>query len=67
LDIVKNIIGIDALMMESSVTEDPRNTNVANPTAIPKNNNCFVVYPFSIAIAANKPVQKTIVRGWLSI
>ena len=57
------MVGIEARMSESSETEDPRNTNVANPAAIPKNINCCWVYPFSIALAANKLVQKTMVRG----
>ena len=55
--------GIDALIVEIRVTVDPRNAGVANPAAIPKIMSCFCAYPFSIAFAANKLVQKTIVRG----
>jgi hypothetical protein len=57
------MMGIEALTRENSATEDPRNTNVADPAATPKMDNCFVVYPFSMAVEANRPVQKTIVRG----
>ena len=51
------------LTVESRVTVDPRNTGVADPANIPKTISCFCAYPFSIAFAANKLVQKTIVSG----
>jgi hypothetical protein len=57
------ITGMDALMVESSVTDRPRNVNVASPAANPNGTNSFFEYPLSIALVANKLVQNTIVSG----
>ena len=54
---------MDVLSMESRVTEDPRNKRVANPAAAPKNISCFWAYPLSMALVANRLVQKTMVSG----
>lgn len=62
-NIRKSANGTEALTLESRATDDPRNTNVAKPAAIPKHTSCCCAYPLSIALAANRLVQKTIVRG----
>ena len=61
------IVGMDALIVESSVTDRPRNVNVASPAANPNGMSSFFEYPFSIAFVANRLVQNTIVSGLDSV
>ncbi len=57
------ITGIALFNIEKIITDKPIKIKVAEPTAKPNAINCFFVYLYSIAFAANKLVKKTIVIG----
>jgi len=54
---------MDVLKTVRTSIDEPRNRSVAKPADKPKTNNCFLVKEYSIDLAANTPVQKTIVNG----
>jgi hypothetical protein len=57
------VIGMDALIVESTVTDKPRKIHVASPAANPNGTSSVFEYPFSMAFVANRLVQNTMVSG----
>jgi len=52
-----------ALKKDSSMADEPKNKRVGSPADKPKTTSCFLEKLYSMALAANRPVQKMMVNG----